>query len=392
MLVNKGNYSRTMLTTSGEFSYSRAMLVPKTKEDADALQSLAGVKSVFPLDCALKVDKVPFKMTRQAMSLISKTAVRSKSYAEAAEILAEGERISISSVQVEKVTDYVGDLMFQKQLEEAREAMAHCHDKIDNRKRRRRADDVLYLEIDGAMVYLRDKENGRPGWTESKHAIAFNSSNIKRFYNAEGQESGHRITKRDYIGYIGHSDEFVFHFLALAGRNECNVCSEIVVISDGAPWIHNIVRDYLPKATYILDLYHAKENAGKFAKYVESNAKKQKEYADSLCGMIEEGDITGLLKELEKYRDEDTPEGVPNLYTYIDNHKDGMDYPSYKKKGYFVGSGAIESANRSIMQNRLKLPGMRWKRKCGQGMLTLKTKYESGNWKDVDEVLTKALG
>ena len=68
-----------------------------------------------------------------------------------------------------------------------------------------------------------------------------------------------------------------------------------------------------------------------------------------------------------------------------------MDYPSYKKKGYFVGSGAIESANRSIMQNRLKLPGMRWKRKCCQGMLTLKTKYESGNWKDVDEVLINAL-
>jgi hypothetical protein len=35
-----------------------------------------------------------------------------------------------------------------------------------------------------------------------------------------------------------------------------------------------------------------------------------------------------------------------------------MDYRSFREKGYFVGSGAIESANRYLMQNRMKLPGI----------------------------------
>ena len=387
MLVNKGNYQRTILTLSGELTYCRAMLVPKAKADMKKLFETYAVKSIFPLDCALGVDKVPFKMTYQLMSAIAKICVRSKSYAEASSVIEETFGFSVSSVQVEKVTDVVGALMYGIQCEKANAARESSKAKIDNRKRRRRKNDILYLEIDGAMVYLRDKEDNKPGWTESKHAIAFNSANIKRFYNENGEETGHRITKRDYIGYIGHADEFTFHFLALAKNNECDLCSEIVVISDGALWIKNMVEKYLPKATLILDLYHAKENAGKFAKYAKSSSKEQKAYGDKLCKLIEEGNTEFLLQELKPYEHQETPDGVPNLYTYIFNHKDNMHYPQYIEKNYFVGSGAIESANRSIMQNRLKLPGMRWKRKCGQGMLTLKTKYESGKWSEVDDAL-----
>ena len=64
-----------------------------------------------------------------------------------------------------------------------------------------------------------------------------------------------------------------------------------------------------------------------------------------------------------------------------------MNYPLYKEKGYFVGSGAIESGNIRLMQNRMKLQGMRWKLSNGQGMLSLKAKYESGKWADVENLM-----
>lgn len=389
VLTNKGNYCRSILTTSGELNYTRTMLVPRTREDMAILMNKTGQKSIFPLDCLLKTDKVPFKMTYKMMSVIAKAAVRSKSYVEAATVLRETMHISISSVQVEKVTDYVGSIIYAIQCQEAEDARNALGSKVDKRKRRRRKNDILYLETDGAMVYLRDKEKGKPGWTESKHAVAFNSSDIRRFYDEKGKETGHRILEREYVGYIGSSEEFTFHFLALAKKNECDLCSELVVISDGAPWIHSMVKNYLPGATHILDLYHAKENAGKFAKYIKSSPSEQNKYGNKLCKLIEDGKINKLLKHLEQYKDTATPDGVPNLYTYIYNHKDCMNYPDYVSRGYFVGSGAIESANRSIMQNRLKLPGMRWKRVCGRGMLSLKTKYEAGKWADVEAELSK---
>ena len=68
-----------------------------------------------------------------------------------------------------------------------------------------------------------------------------------------------------------------------------------------------------------------------------------------------------------------------------------MNYKDYKDKGYFVGSGASESANKYTMQNRMKLQGMRWNVATGQGMLSLKARLESNCWDEVDPILRNSL-
>ena len=50
------------------------------------------------------------------------------------------------------------------------------------------------------------------------------------------------------------------------------------------------------------------------------------------------------------------------------------------KQGYFIGNVAIESGNKSTMQERLKLPGMRWEVQSAQYVLAAKMKYDSGLW------------
>jgi len=52
----------------------------------------------------------------------------------------------------------------------------------------------------------------------------------------------------------------------------------------------------------------------------------------------------------------------------------------YESKGYFIGSGAIESGNKIFLQDRLKRAGMRWNIPTAQAMLTLKTKAGSDLW------------
>ena len=85
-----------------------------------------------------------------------------------------------------------------------------------------------------------------------------------------------------------------------------------------------------------------------------------------------------------------TPLGsLKGLYTYIDNNKENMNYPDYKKSGLFVGSGAMESANIYMMQNRMKLQGMRWNVITGRYMLCLKSYQESHKWTCIDETLSK---
>ena len=391
ILVNNVKSSRKVLTLFGSLIYERTFLIAQDPAQSQLLFELEGVRGIFPKDSALGIDRLPFKVTYRMMGAVAREGVRSKSYAEAAVNIYEKYHAEISPKQVEKITNYVGNVVWENQRKEARISQATADRKIDKRRRRRRKNDILYIEIDGAHVHVRDKRDGKTvkaGWTESKHAIAFHSSDIHYWAKQNGDgEMNHRINAKDCIGYIGSAEEFKYHLISLARRNDCEHVTEVVFICDGALWIKDIVEKYFPYATYILDLYHAKEHAGNFARIVKPNSNEAEEYANKLCNLIENGKIDDLLDELKPYEDAKLPEGATNLYTYIENHHSGMNYPKFKEKGYFVGSGAIESANRYLMQNRMKLPGMRWNISTAQTMLSLKAKEESGHWNCVNEML-----
>ncbi len=475
MLKNQGKAERTLLTVHGEIKYCRTILIPVDKESKKLLVDLEGVTSVVPMDDALGVSRLPFKITSRMMSRIAKEAVRARSYKEASDVIMEHHNIEISPTQVEKVTDFIGWLVFKTELEEAERAKKEEGVKIDNRKRRKMQNDILYLMTDGAMIFIRDKDTdmvdaiatrmaeearneekrkermkmdsqskrvlvetekkekqqkarekeqqkaqnkesaegakGRKrkkafsedsgdskkgGWTESKHAIAFNDKDIRYYTDPDDhgpnpKVTGHRIMSRDCVGYIGAASEFRHYFFALAKRNEWDLCRQVVIISDGATWIRKMIEELFGKdnkrITVILDLYHAKHNAGIFANHVKRGAKQKKQFADELCDLIDKGSVDKLLALLEPYKDQKMPQGVINLYHYIENNKDHMNYPEYRKKGYFVGSGAMESANIYMMQDRMKLPGQKWNRLTGQGMLSLKSKYAAHKWEEVERIL-----
>ena len=54
---------------------------------------------------------------------------------------------------------------------------------------------------------------------------------------------------------------------------------------------------------------------------------------------------------------------------YFESYQARMDYPTYRAAGYPIGSGAVEGANRSVVQHRMKRPGPGWKRDNAQSML-----------------------
>ena len=123
MLVNKERVQRTLLTLYGTIRFSRTILSPGDKQSAKKLLDEFGKKTVCPVDDALGISDIPFKITRKAMSAIAKEATKARSYSDAALELKTkfGEPISISTV--ERVTNYVGSLMLQvqcKQMERAK--------------------------------------------------------------------------------------------------------------------------------------------------------------------------------------------------------------------------------------------------------------------------------
>ncbi len=66
-----------------------------------------------------------------------------------------------------------------------------------------------------------------------------------------------------------------------------------------------------------------------------------------------------------------------------------MDYPQYIKRGLSIGSGAIESAQRTILQERIKRSGQRWTEKRVQNLLNLKVAALSKKWDKVININTQ---
>lgn len=359
--------------------YARYVLRPANAESAKRLFETENRKTVVPLDSALGIDGIPFKMTISIMLDIAYWAIKLDSYQEAEDFFKRCHDIQISDDSIREVVNCIGKIVFKDDCLAAQ--------KCKNDFEARRVSDIqfkkkgiLYLQTDGAALNTRTRDQNDSSWRENKLGVAFSDDNIQYWKGKKG-ESMHRILKREYISLIGSAQDFKFYFLALALRNGYGSYEKTVIISDGATWIRNMKDELFPDAQHILDLFHLKENVYGFAKEIFKNDDaKYVPWAENMCRKLENGRWKEALKKLEPYKNMPAKPGIVNLYTYIYNNRDNIDYPAYKEAGMFVGSGAIESGNKTVLQKRLKLPGMRWNIDTAQYVVALRAKLESGLW------------
>ena len=68
--------------------------------------------------------------------------------------------------------------------------------------------------------------------------------------------------------------------------------------------------------------------------------------------------------------------------TYFENQVHRMDYPRYVAHGWWIGSGPVESACKTVVGQRLKCAGMRWRERGSDGVCHLRALFlsERGQW------------
>ena len=367
----------SVITTHGQISYSRYHLRPQNQESREELIKLTGQKSVIPLDCRLGIAGLPFKITPNAMLRIAYWAQNQLSYERAEEAILSIMGIKINDDTIRAVTDYVGEIVFKNDRRKADDSMEMLNNGKLSYPRNREG--VLYLQTDGAALNTRKQDEHGSTWRENKLGVVFSSGDIRYWTDHKGARQ-HQILGKEYISYIGSASEFKKHLFALALRNGYGQYKETVIISDGATWIRNMAEELFPDAQHILDYYHLCENVNTFAKHLfKMDEAKYKPWAKDICVKLKKSEYQSVLCDLSLL--ERTPNGSPvNLFGYITNNANNIDYTAYEKKGYFIGSGAIESGNKLILQDRLKRSGMRWNIETAQALLTLKTKAESKLW------------
>lgn len=343
---------------------------------------MEGTTTVVPLDQYLGLTGLPFKMTVAMMLEAVYWAQNQCSYQAAEDAILKSLGIKINDDTVRLVTNFVGTLVFQKDCENAQNA----YEGLNTGKLSfpRKKSGILYIETDGAALNTRYNDQNGSSWRENKLGLVFSSDNLYSWHDKHG-ELQHQIQKKEYVSFIGSVDEFQKHLFACALRNGYENYKETVLLSDGATWIRNMKELLFPDAQQILDFYHLCENVYTFAKHIFNMEESvYKPWAARICRDLKKSRYKEVLKELESMDGRQIQKSPVNLHGYMSNNIHNIDYASYLEKGYFIGSGAIESANKTILQKRLKQAGMRWNTESAQSLLTLRAKRESGLWlKDV---------
>ena len=132
---------------------------------------------------------------------------------------------------------------------------------------------------------------------------------------------------------------------------------------------------------FILDFYHASEHLTEFAKLWIREESQRTEQVSAWCHQLKHEGGASLLSELETLElqtaSAETRESHRLLLGYLRSNQHRMDYPRYLTNGWQIGSGMVESACNTVVCQRLKESGMRW-REYGTTTLThLRALYRS---------------
>ena len=236
-------------------------------------------------------------------------------------------------------------------------------------------DELLYVECDGSMLLTREE-----GWKEVKVGRVFKSSSLLP------QSSDRQwIRESQYVAHLGEHTKFETLMSHLLDDPYRKHEEQIVFVGDGARWQWAWVEAEYPKATQILDFYHAMEHIGKFLSTLKLKKDKVDKKMHEIGDMLKRKGVDNVIASLDKLplRLANQKKEYENLLKYISNNKSKMDYPEYIRRGMLIGSGAIESAHRTVLQKRMKLSGQRWSKRGMSNMIKLRTASMSGHWDKV---------
>jgi uncharacterized protein UPF0236 len=169
-----------------------------------------------------------------------------------------------------------------------------------------------------------------------------------------------------------------------AGALGISQVSDLIAVTDGGNGLEEALqRNLAEDVTTILDWYHAAEHLCDFAKvwHARDEAAREQWQAEAKGILYEQGG-EALLAHLQALQlpprtSAEVHEELRKLIGYFENNRHRTDYPSYRSKGWDIGSGPTE-AGCKIIGERLKGSGMRWVEEGAATVAALRATYVSG--------------
>jgi len=260
-------------------------------------------------------------------------------------------RIAVNSSQIKRVTKSYSEILTSSDYSTENRLQEVQASKVIDMKEGLKEEEVVYGMVDGGMLQTR----------EIKDSI--------------------------YCGHLGNYEAFLEKFEPLTDKLD-DLEEGFVFIADGASWIWRWIKEAYPKATQILDFYHAVEHLSDFAKVLYKNKLERLEWINKQKMKLLNDKIENIINTIEDIKCSKSVDNERNkLLTYLKNNRHRMLYKTFRDRGLRIGSGAIESAHRTVIQKRMKQSGQRWSIQGAQNIIDLRLLNINQQWSVLTDLI-----
>jgi hypothetical protein len=247
----------------------------------------------------------------------------------------------------------------------------------------------VVISSDGGRLRLREPKRGPKtkkgrqrytgAWREPKVLIVY-------VVDAEGKREA---SFAPVIDATLQGPDAVFALLrTYLQRLEITQADQVLFIADGAPWIWKRVPRLvqalgLPaeRVHALLDFYHAVQRLGQVAALRKDwSAQARTRWRTQQRHLLLQGEVKQVIAAVRVICRERNSKAIRRHLNYLIRNQSRMAYAKLMAMKLPIGSGAIESTVRRVVNLRLKGPSIFWCRASAEAILLLRSYYKAGRW------------
>jgi len=246
---------------------------------------------------------------------------------------------------------------------------------------------VAYVAVDATGVGMQGDEGARAEGRMAYAGVVYNPVPQRRQRWAD--PAGPRPAwQARYVAQLQPLAALGGPLRRQAGRVGFDAAQRWVALSDGGSGLEDFLKDNFGRVeAVILDFWHAAEYLGGLSRALYPGREEAAAaWRGPWCHRLEHEGGRAVLEGLRALDRKGWPREAraahEEVVTYFSNQVHRMDYPSYRAKGWQVGSGPVESACKRVVNQRLKGSGMRWGEDGADALCHLRALFcsERGQW------------
>jgi hypothetical protein len=234
-----------------------------------------------------------------------------------------------------------------------------------------RGAEKMLISADGAMVPLRQGE-----WAEVKTCVV---GEVQAPVLEKDAWVVHTC-QLSYFSRLTDADQFTRLSLGEMHRRGVENSRQVCAVQDGADWLQGFVDYHRPDATRILDFPHAAQRITQIGQALFDETLAPGWISDQLHQLKQDGPSQLLARLRQLQEQHPASELLQDNLAYLAKREAQLQYPSFQALGWPIASGMTESANKLVVEARLKGAGMHWTRENVNPMLALRNIVCSDRW------------